>query len=65
MDARLRLGRAGVPSRQASVAMLRDLLAGGVLTPVIDRTYPLGEVREAFRRMIGGEALGRVLVTPA
>jgi len=62
---RYRLGRSSVPSKQDSVAMLRELLATGKITPVIDSTYPLSEARAALRRMIEGEPLGKVIITIA
>ena len=34
-----------------------------VLTPVIDRTYPLGEAPEAMRYLEAGHARGKVVVT--
>ncbi|GAA0824083.1 NAD(P)-dependent alcohol dehydrogenase [Streptosporangium amethystogenes subsp. fukuiense] len=51
------------PSRQDSMAVLRELLETGKLTPVIDRTYPLGEVPEAIRRLTGGRAQGKIVIT--
>ncbi len=51
------------PGRKETLAGLRDLLAAGRITPVIDSAYPLDAVREAFRRMIGGESRGKVVLT--
>ena len=42
---------------------LRDLLASGKVTPVIDRTYPLSEAAEAIRYLEAGRARGKVIVT--
>jgi NADPH:quinone reductase-like Zn-dependent oxidoreductase len=47
-----------------SLSFLYDALAGKI-TPIIDSTYPLSEVREAFRHMIEDELLGKVIITPA
>jgi NADPH:quinone reductase-like Zn-dependent oxidoreductase len=43
---------------------VRDLLASGQVTPVIDRCYRLSETREAFRYMEEGHARGKVIITP-
>lgn len=40
------------------------LCADGQLRPVLGRTYPLTEVRAAFRSLAAGEVLGKVVVTP-
>ncbi len=52
------------PSKQDSMAVLRDLLETGKLTPVIDRTFPLDEVTGAIRYLAGGTARGKVVLTP-
>lgn len=52
------------PTKKEAIAVLRDLLEAGKITPVIDSTYPLGEVREAFRHMIEDETRGKVILTP-
>lgn len=43
--------------------LLGDLLAAGTITPVVDRTYPLGEVPEALRYLKDGRAAGKVVIT--
>jgi NADPH:quinone reductase-like Zn-dependent oxidoreductase len=43
---------------QADLQVLRELLEAGKLTPVIGRTYPLGEVPEAIRQMVEGRGRG-------
>ena len=53
------------PTKKEAIALLRELLEAGKLTPVIDSTYPLTEVREAFRHMTDDELRGKVIVTPA
>jgi len=45
------------------LAVLRDLLDAGKLTPVIDRTYSLNEIAEAVRYLETGHARGKVVVT--
>jgi len=45
------------------LAVLRELLDAGQVTPVIDRTYPLNEVAEAVRYLETGHAQGKVVIT--
>ncbi|MGD0069038.1 MAG: zinc-binding dehydrogenase, partial [Streptosporangiaceae bacterium] len=45
------------------LAVLRELLQSGQVTPVIDRTYPLSEVPEAIRYLELGHASGKVVIT--
>jgi len=61
----LRLGRASIPSKQDSVAVLRDLLESGKITPMIDSTYPLSETAEALRHLIEDETHGKVIILPS
>lgn len=44
---------------------LADLMQSGKMTPVIDRTYPLSEIREAIRYLETGRARGKVIITVA
>ena len=37
--------------------------AAGTLTPVMYRTYPLAEGRDALLRLESGEARGKIVVT--
>lgn len=46
------------------LAFLRDLVAAGKLRPVIDRTYPLREAREAVRYVGSGQARAKVVIIP-
>jgi NADPH:quinone reductase-like Zn-dependent oxidoreductase len=50
------------PNRD-DLAELRDLLLGGRISPVIERTYSLGEVPEAIRYLERGHARGKVVIT--
>jgi NADPH:quinone reductase-like Zn-dependent oxidoreductase len=45
------------------MAVVRELLEAGKITPVIDSTYHLNEAREAFRHMIEDEIQGKVIIT--
>jgi NADPH:quinone reductase-like Zn-dependent oxidoreductase len=39
-----------------------ELLASGQVVPVVDKTYSLDEVRDAFRHLGEGHAQGKVVV---
>jgi NADPH:quinone reductase-like Zn-dependent oxidoreductase len=41
---------------------LTDLIVAGKITPVIDRSYLLSEVPEAFRYLEGGQAKGKIVI---
>ena len=45
--------------------ILADLMQSGKMTPVIDRTYPLSEIREAIRYLETGRARGKVIIAVA
>jgi NADPH:quinone reductase-like Zn-dependent oxidoreductase len=45
------------------LTVLRDLVAAGKVTPVIDRSYGLSEVPEAVRYFEEGHARGKVVIT--
>jgi NADPH:quinone reductase-like Zn-dependent oxidoreductase len=47
---------------QADLQVLREFLEAGKLTPVIGRSYPLGEVPEAIRQMVEGRGGGGKIV---
>ncbi len=42
---------------------LKDLIESGKLRPVVDRTYPLSEAREAVRYVGTGQARAKVVIT--
>jgi NADPH:quinone reductase-like Zn-dependent oxidoreductase len=46
----------------ADLTTLRDLMASGTVTPVIDRRFPLHEVPEAIRYLQTGRARGKVVI---
>jgi NADPH:quinone reductase-like Zn-dependent oxidoreductase len=48
---------------QQDLQTLRELLEAGKLIPVIDRTYPLGDVPEAMRQMVEGHTRGKLVIT--
>ncbi len=50
------------PSKQ-DLTIMRDLMATGKVTPVIDKRYGLSEVPEAIRYLEQGHARGKVVIT--
>ena len=63
-ERQLGTGNPSPPGRSEAMAILRELLEAGKITPVVDSVFPLSEVREAFRHMIEDELLGKVILTP-
>jgi NADPH:quinone reductase-like Zn-dependent oxidoreductase len=45
-----------------NLVALKELMESGRVTPVIDRTYPLGETPEAIRYVEQGHARGKVVI---
>jgi NADPH:quinone reductase-like Zn-dependent oxidoreductase len=45
------------------LAVLKELIEAGKVTPVIDKAYPLSEVPEAIRYLEDGHAQGKVVIT--
>jgi NADPH:quinone reductase len=39
-----------------------ELVAAGVVRPVVDRVFPLSEVEQAFARLDSGAQFGKVIV---
>lgn len=60
----LRGPRTPFPSKTEAINLWRELLEAGKVTPIVDSTYPLSEIREAFRHMIEDEIRGKVIVVP-
>ena len=50
------------PFDPVAVEAVEDLIAGGAVTPLIDRTYPLAEARAALERLQSGEARGKIVL---
>ena len=50
---------------KADLVVLKELLESGQVRPVIDRTYPLVDVPEAFRYLEEGHARGKVVIAVA
>jgi NADPH:quinone reductase-like Zn-dependent oxidoreductase len=51
------------PFKPEDVETLKELIAAGKLTPVIDRRFPLSEVVDALRHVDEGRAKGKVVIT--
>jgi NADPH:quinone reductase-like Zn-dependent oxidoreductase len=49
--------------RQDDLMVLAELIEAGKLTPIIGRTYPLGEVPEAIRQLEQGHTRGKLVIT--
>ena len=49
--------------RQDDLTKMSDLMQAGKVTPVIDRTYPLSQIREAMKYLEAGHARGKVILT--
>jgi NADPH:quinone reductase-like Zn-dependent oxidoreductase len=49
--------------RREDLAYLKELIEAGQLRPVIDRTYPLEEAREAVRYAMSGQGRAKVVIT--
>ena len=49
--------------RREHLDRLAALIEDGMVTPSLDRTYPLDQVPEAMRRLEAGDARGKVAIT--
>jgi NADPH:quinone reductase-like Zn-dependent oxidoreductase len=49
--------------RKQDLSVLGELMKSGVITPVIDRSYPLNEVPAAIRYSEQGHARGKIIIT--
>jgi NADPH:quinone reductase-like Zn-dependent oxidoreductase/dienelactone hydrolase len=47
---------------QAMIEQLRDLMAVGAFVPVVDRTYPLDRIVDAYRYVESGRKVGNVVI---
>ncbi len=52
-----------MPTKKDTMAVLKEFLEAGKITPIIDRTYPLSEVPEAIRYLEEGHTQGKVSIT--
>jgi NADPH:quinone reductase-like Zn-dependent oxidoreductase len=58
-----KIGMMMAEGNKDDLTILADLMQSGKVTPVIDRTYPLSEIREAVRYVETGRARGKVIIT--
>jgi len=56
-------GKRSVPTKKETIEVLSNLLAAGKITPVLDSTYPLSQIHQAFRHLIDDELHGKVMLT--
>jgi NADPH:quinone reductase-like Zn-dependent oxidoreductase len=58
-----KLGTFVASENSDDLAVLRELIEAGKVTPAVDRTYPLAEVATAIRHMQDGQARGKLVIT--
>jgi NADPH:quinone reductase-like Zn-dependent oxidoreductase len=49
--------------KKDDLAVLKDLVGNGTVTPVIDRRYPLADVPDAVRYLEQGHARGKIVIS--
>jgi len=49
-------------AKPGDLTELRDLIEAGKVTPVVDKTYPLSGIGDAFRHLDEGHAQGKVVI---
>ena len=59
------MGMMTAQASQSDLGVLADLMHSEKITTVIDRTYPLSEIRKAIRYLETGRARGKVILTIA
>jgi NADPH:quinone reductase-like Zn-dependent oxidoreductase len=60
---RQKLGTFVASENAADLDVLRDLIEAGELIPLVDQTFVLREVPAAIRRLMDGQARGKIVVT--
>lgn len=58
-----RLAMHTTKERAADLDVLRPLIESGQVTPVVDRVYPLAQAPAAMRRLMAGQARGKIAIT--
>ena len=51
------------PNIKRSVLLIKKIIEEGKYKPVIDRTYPLEQIADAFRYVEKGQKTGNVVIT--
>ena len=62
---RQKMGNSAHKPNKKDLLVMKELIEEGLVTPVIDRRYPLGETAEAIRYLEKGHAQGKVVITVA
>jgi NADPH:quinone reductase-like Zn-dependent oxidoreductase len=57
------LGNFLMSTNHEDLVVLKDLIEAGVVTPVMDRTYPLSETAQAIGHVGEGHARGKTTIT--
>jgi NADPH:quinone reductase-like Zn-dependent oxidoreductase len=60
---RQRLGTFIASEKSADLVVLRELIEAGAVVPAVDRTYPLADTAAAIRRLLDGQARGKLVVS--
>jgi len=60
---RQKMGNSAHKPNRRDLIVMKDLIEEGLVTPVIDRCYPLGETASAIRYLEEGHARGKVVIT--
>jgi NADPH:quinone reductase-like Zn-dependent oxidoreductase len=55
-------GLRGSKEAEDLLAVVAALIEAGRITPVVDRTFPLEDVRDAFRYLVEGRARGKIVI---
>jgi NADPH:quinone reductase-like Zn-dependent oxidoreductase len=58
-----KLGTFIAKENAGDLLVMNDLIEGGKVAPVLDRTFPLSEAADAMRYFEGGRAHGRIVIT--
>lgn len=52
-------------NNQERMRLITELASAGTLKPIIDRSYPLEQIAEAFKHVERGHKRGNVVITVA
>jgi NADPH:quinone reductase-like Zn-dependent oxidoreductase len=62
MAGKKKMGGLIAQANAKDLLFIKELFEAGKIIPVIDRVYPLPEVPDAFRYLVGGHAKGKVVI---
>jgi NADPH:quinone reductase-like Zn-dependent oxidoreductase len=63
MAGKKKMGGLVAQANAKDLLFINELFDAGKIKPVIDRVYPLSEVPDALRYLVGGHARGKVVIT--